>query len=164
MTSSQADQVRPRHASSEAAGPAIAPRSQLADLHRARILSGTARTLDERGYSSTTVAMVIESARVSRSRFYELFSGSDACIVALLDELVGYVEHHLRQRQIGELPWDERVRQGLWVVLSCLEREPLLARACILHSVGVAGLNRRAARAGDRHARVTGRRRPRDLR
>jgi AcrR family transcriptional regulator len=83
--------------------------------------------------------MVIETARVSRSRFYELFSGSDSCISALLEELVGFVEHHLRERRIDELPWDERVRQALWVILSCLDQEPLLARACVLHSVGASG-------------------------
>ena len=139
MTSAQAEAVRSRHGSSEQGVPAPPLRSQLADLHRARILSGTARTLDERGYASTTVAMVIEAARVSRSRFYELFSGSDACITALLEELVGYVEHHLRHRRVAEQPWDERVRQGLWVILSCLENEPLLARASVVHSVAVAG-------------------------
>jgi AcrR family transcriptional regulator len=86
------------------------------------------------------VATVIQTARVSRSRFYELFSGSEACVAALLEELVGYVEHHLRQRHIDDLPWDERVRQGLWVILCCLEHEPLLARVYVLHSVGVAGV------------------------
>jgi AcrR family transcriptional regulator len=111
--------------------------SGLADLHRARILASIARTLDERGYASTTVALVIESARVSRARFYELFSGTDACVATLLEELVGFVEHHLRERRLAVLPWDERVRQGLWVILSCLEQEPLLARVCVLHSVAV---------------------------
>lgn len=117
----------------------LPPRSQLADLHRARILSSTARTVDEHGYPATTVAMVIESARVSRNRFYELFSGSDACITALLDELAGYVEYHLERLRVSDLPWEERIRQGLWVILSCLEHEPLLARACVLHSVAAAG-------------------------
>ena len=139
MRSSQAEGFRSRHGSSEPVVAGSPLRSQLADLHRARILSGTARTLDERGYASTTVAMVIEAARVSRSRFYELFSGSDACIAALLEELVGYVGRHLRDRRVAELPWDERVRQGLWVILSCLEHEPLLARTGVVHSVAVSG-------------------------
>lgn len=139
MPSSQADGVRSRHASSQPGGPLLPPRSQLADLHRARILCGTARTLDERGYAATTVARIVETARVSRGRFYELFSGSDACIAALLDELVAYIEHHLRERRVSEMPWTERMRQGVWIVLSCLEHEPLLARACVLHSVGVPG-------------------------
>lgn len=138
--SSQADGARQGHASSAHAEGALAPaRSQLTDLHRARILTATARTLDARGYAGTTVAQVIETARVSRSRFYELFGSCDACITALLDELVDLVEQQMTLRGLGRLPWAERVREGLWVILCCLEQQPVLARSCILHSVGAGG-------------------------
>jgi AcrR family transcriptional regulator/DNA-binding MarR family transcriptional regulator len=135
VSSSQADDVRRGRANS-AAGPA---RFQLTDLHRARIHCATAVTLSERGYAGTTVAQVVEAAKVSRSRFYELFRSCDDCIASLLDELAAYVSRELRARQVVELPWEERVREGLWVILSCLEQQPLLAEACVQHAAGAAG-------------------------
>ncbi len=139
MASPQGSRSGSGHASSAASTAASAPGSQLVDLHRARILAGTVWSLEERGYQATTVALIIERAQVSRGRFYELFAGVDSCIAALLDELVAFVGHHLLERRVADLPWDERVRQGLWVILSCLEQEPLLARACMIASLGVAG-------------------------
>jgi AcrR family transcriptional regulator len=117
----------------------------MADLHRARILSATAQIMDERGYVPATVAQITQRARVSRSRFYELFGSCDACIVGLLDELVDVVSRELHERRVAALPWDERMRAGLWTILSCLERQPVLARACVVHSVraGTPVLNRR---------------------
>ena len=130
--------------------------TQLADLHRARILSAAARTLDERGYVGTTVARITASARVSRSRFYELFGSCDACIAALLDEMVDLAAHELRQRDVETLPWDERMRAGLWTILCCLEQQPLLAKACVVHSVrgGVEVLDRREGAIADLVAAV----------
>jgi AcrR family transcriptional regulator len=135
MASSQADRVRRGRASSPA-GPA---RFQLTDLHRARILSAAAVTLNERGYAGTTVALIVEAARVSRSRFYELFGSCDACIASLLDELAAHVRRELHRRGVAELPWEERIREGLWVILSCLEQQPVLARACIQHAASAGG-------------------------
>jgi AcrR family transcriptional regulator len=136
-------------------GP-ITARTQLADPHRARILSAVARSLDERGYVGTTVAQITASARVSRSRFYELFGSGDAGIAGLLDEFVALVAHELHERGVETLPWDERMRAGLWTILSCLEQQPLLARTCVVHSVraGTEVLDRREAIIADLVAAV----------
>jgi AcrR family transcriptional regulator len=145
LTKSQAGSIQEERASSARLSARSPSSSQLSDLHRTRILAAAARLLDERGYAATTVAQVIERARVSRSRFYELFAGCDACVVALLDELVATVDRELAERLRATDAWDERVRQAVWVILSCLERQPLLARACVVHSVrgGTEVLDRR---------------------
>lgn len=135
MAGSKTGPLQRGQASSGLASGPLTARTQLADLHRARILSAAARTLDERGYVGATVAQLTASARVSRSRFYELFGSGDACIAGLLDELVELVAHELDERGVKTLPWDERMRAGLWTILTCLEQQPLLARACVLHSV-----------------------------
>lgn len=139
VTDPQPNEARQGHRSSAGAAEVEQPRSQLTDLHRARILAAAARTLDERGYAGMTAAQVIATAGVARSRFYELFGNCDACVAALLDELVALIGSELRQRRVTELPWDERMREALWVALCCLEQHQVLARACILRSVGAGG-------------------------
>ncbi len=54
------------------------------------------------------------------------------------------------------LPWQERVRGGLWVILSFLDREPALARVCVVQSLrgGPALLERREEILGQLAAAV----------
>ena len=46
----------------------------MARVQEARLLTATLETVDERGYSSLTVAQITERAGVSRKTFYDLFA------------------------------------------------------------------------------------------
>jgi AcrR family transcriptional regulator len=68
------------------------PGVQVAEIQRSRLLSGAAGAIEEHGYAHTTVAQITGRARVSRRTFYELFANREACLVALIESVVGLVE------------------------------------------------------------------------
>ena len=108
------------------------PREQVAEVQRSRLLVGAVGAIDEHGYSQTTVGHIALRARVSRRTFYELFADREACLAALFEDVVGMVEGELAAAGLGGLPWRERVRGGLWAILSFFDREPALARVCVI--------------------------------
>jgi AcrR family transcriptional regulator len=115
--------------------PLDAPRVQVDEIQRSRLLVAAAAVIDELGYEQTSVARVTTRARVSRRTFYELFGNREACLVALLDEVAGRVERELAAAGLEGLVWRERVRGGLWTILSFLDEEPVLARICVVHAL-----------------------------
>ena len=129
----------------ELALPRGTPRVQVEEIQRSRLLVAAAAVIDELGYEQTSVQRITARARVSRRTFYELFGNRDACLVALLDETTERVERELDAAGLKGLPWRERVRGGLWVILSFLDSEPMLARICVVQALhgGPQALERR---------------------
>jgi AcrR family transcriptional regulator len=126
---------RRQRGSERVLSPLEAPRVQVDEIQRSRLLVAAAAVIDELGYEQTSVARITTRARVSRRTFYELFGNREACLVALLDEVAGRVKRELAAAGLEGLAWRERVRGGLWVILSFLEREPLLARIWVVHAL-----------------------------
>jgi AcrR family transcriptional regulator len=136
---------RSRRGSKELVLSLGAPRVHVEEIQRSRVLTAAAAVIDEVGYEQSTVQRIAARARVSRRTFYELFENRDACLVALLDEVVKRVEQELEAAGLGSLAWRERVRGGLWVILSFLDAEPALARICVVQALhgGPAAMERR---------------------
>jgi AcrR family transcriptional regulator len=111
-------------------------RGQVEEIQRSRLLAAAAVVIDELGYDRTSVQRITGRARVSRRTFYELFGNRDACLVGLIDEVVGRLELELAAAGLERLAWRERVRGGLWVILSFLDQEPVLARICVVQALG----------------------------
>jgi AcrR family transcriptional regulator/DNA-binding MarR family transcriptional regulator len=120
-------------------------RGQVEEIQRSRLLVAAAATIDELGYERASVQRITGRARTSRRTFYELFGNRDACLVGLIDEVVGRIERELTAAGLERLAWRERVRGGLWTILSFLDQEPLLARICVVHALsgGSLALERR---------------------
>ncbi len=112
-----------------------APRVQVEEIQYSRLLVAVAATIDELGFEQSTVTRIAARAKVSRRTFYELFENRETCLVALLDAVVELVERDLDAAGLENLEWCERVRAGLWAILSFLEREPLLARIWVVHAL-----------------------------
>ncbi len=104
------------------------------EIQRSRLLAGAVAALEELGYTQTTVTQITERARVSRRTFYELFENRDECLGALLDDVLGMLEGELAEAGLEGFAWRERVRRGLGVILGFFDREPALARVCVVHS------------------------------
>jgi AcrR family transcriptional regulator len=103
-------------------------------MQRARLLSAAVSVVDELGWSGVSVADIAARARVSRRTFYDLFANREECLLAVLDGMVERVERDVKVA-VGEgAVWVERVRRGLWTVLCCLDRDPVLARVCLVQS------------------------------
>jgi AcrR family transcriptional regulator len=72
-------------------GRHAAPREIVAESQRGRLLLAMASAVAEKGYARTSVADVIERARVSRRSFYEHFSNKEECFLAAYDEGVSWL-------------------------------------------------------------------------
>ncbi len=109
--------------------------ARLEGIQRSRLLAAAVRAIDELGYAHTSVELITSRARVSRRTFYELFENRDGCLAALVEDVVAGIERELAEAELGGLPWRERVRGGLWVILSFFDREPVLARVCVVQAL-----------------------------
>jgi AcrR family transcriptional regulator len=111
------------------------------EIQRNRLVSAAIRSLDEVGYANTSVASITSHARVSRRTFYQLFPDRDSCLLAVFEYLLALIERDLTVAELDGLPWRERMRIGLCRILSFLEREPAMARVCVVQSLqGNAGI------------------------
>jgi AcrR family transcriptional regulator/DNA-binding MarR family transcriptional regulator len=111
------------------------PRVQVEEIQRSRLLVAAAAAIDELGYEQASVARITARARVSRRTFYDLFGNREECMVVLIDEVAARIERELLAAGIEQLPWRERVRGGLWTILSFLDAEPVLARICVVQAL-----------------------------
>ncbi len=127
-----------RRSRAAAAVPAVGgsvPREQIVEIQRARLLAAAVVAVDELGYADTTVGDITGRARVSRRTFYELFSNREECLAAVLEDVVALVRGEVAAAGLDGLEWRERVRGGLWAILSFLDREPVLARVCVVQAL-----------------------------
>lgn len=111
------------------------PRALLMEIQRARMLSAALSVVDELGYPGATVAHVTSRARVSRLTFYNVFANREDCLLAALESVVERIERELSELHLDELSWRERVRGGLWTILSFFDRELVLARVCVVQAL-----------------------------
>jgi AcrR family transcriptional regulator len=109
--------------------------SAVAEVQHSRLLAAAIRTVEERGYADVTVAQITARARVSRRTFYELFVNCEQCLSEAFAEVVELVETELTRHDLVDLAWSERVRLGLWRILRYFDREPVLARFCVVHAL-----------------------------
>jgi AcrR family transcriptional regulator len=111
------------------------PRVQVAEMQRARLLAAAVATFAELGYSRSSVAHITARARVSRRTFYDLFENREDCLLAVLRDAVERIEGEIAAANLDEQAWRERVRGGLLVILSFFDREPTLARVCVVQAL-----------------------------
>ncbi len=111
------------------------PHPHVAEIQRSRLLAAAVRTVEELGYSQATVAHITHRARVSRRTFYELFANREECLLAALESVVESIRGEIAAAELDGLVWRERVRGGLWAILSFFDREPVLARVCVVQAL-----------------------------
>ena len=109
--------------------------ARLVEIQRVRLLAAAVRAVDELGYADTTVAHITARARVSRRTFYELFADREECLAAALGGHPWRDRGGARRGGLDGLAWRERVRGGLWAILSFFDREPALARVCVVQAL-----------------------------
>jgi AcrR family transcriptional regulator len=102
---------------------------------RARITQALVEVFAEHGLAGATVGLVVRRAGVSTRSLYRYFDGLEEGLIAImesaLDETVALVSRELR----GTGCWQDGVRSALAAVLSYFDREPKLARVCILETL-----------------------------
>src|SRR5579862_8402280 len=110
-------------------------RVRVSEMQRSRLLAAAAAVVDEQGYARVTVADIAERARVSRRTFYDLFENREACLGALIEDVLERIEGEISRAGLDGLSWRERVRGGLVAILLFFDREPVLARVCVVQSL-----------------------------
>jgi AcrR family transcriptional regulator len=106
-------------------------------MQRARLLAAAVVAVEELGWSRVTVAGIAARARVSRRTFYDLFDDREDCLLAVCEDTTGRIAAEIATviaAKDEHLVWRERVRTGLGVILSFFDREPELARFCVVQS------------------------------
>jgi AcrR family transcriptional regulator len=111
------------------------PRTRVSEVQRSRLLASAVVTIDELGYPRATVGRITARARLSRRTFYQMFANRDECFAAALEELVATIAGELAAAGLERLAWRERVRKGLWTILAYFDREPALARICVVQAL-----------------------------
>ncbi len=110
-------------------------RVRVSEMQRSRLLGAAVVAVNEEGYANVTVGHITERARVSRRTFYDLFENREACLGALIEGVVERIEREIARSGLDGLSWRERVRGGLVAILSFFDREPALARVCVVQSL-----------------------------
>jgi AcrR family transcriptional regulator/DNA-binding MarR family transcriptional regulator len=123
------------------------------DYRRALLLRAAATAAVEHGYGRVTVAHITARAKISRRTFYELFADREECLLAVMADIDAQLTSELKMAGLEGLEWRERIRRGLWTVLRFFDREPVLARFCVVESAR--GEDRMAAYREDLLARIT---------
>jgi AcrR family transcriptional regulator/DNA-binding MarR family transcriptional regulator len=138
------DHSTPRRGNRVVRGPVRSPslqpaaarngRVRVSEMQRSRLLGGAVAAVEELGWSNVTVASIASRARVSRKTFYDLFTDREDCLLAVLRDTQERIVNELVAGDLDGLAWRERVRMGLWTILCFFDREPELARLCVVQS------------------------------
>jgi AcrR family transcriptional regulator len=110
-------------------------RQFVAQNQRERLLAALAECLYERGYESTTVAVIGKRAAVSKSDFYKHFESKEACFLAAYDDAVERVRDCLQEACRPRRSWQARVLDALESLLELLAADPALARLLLVEGL-----------------------------
>lgn len=109
--------------------------AEVEQMQRSRLLAGAVPAIDEHGYAQATVAQITRRAGVSRRTFYEIFANREECLTAVIDDVVSTIAAELHEQDLEGQTWRERIRAGLTAILAFLDREPVLARVCVVQAL-----------------------------
>jgi AcrR family transcriptional regulator len=114
---------------------------RVSEVQRARILSGMVRVIAEEGVGGATVARIVACAGVSRRTFYELFSGSEDCLLAVFQDTI--IRASMIAREASSLAvcaspsaWREQLRGGLCALLCFFDAEPFSGSLLVVDALG----------------------------
>ncbi|HEX2071763.1 MAG TPA: TetR/AcrR family transcriptional regulator [Thermoleophilaceae bacterium] len=116
------------------------------EVQRGRLLDALAEVIAEEGYLDTTVHKILKRAGISRRTFYEIFTDKEDCFLAAYqeaaDHVIVLVQRACRLGGTAEI----RIENSLRAMLEFAEREPQVARMCIVEAMA-AGEKARQRRA-----------------
>lgn len=106
-------------------------------IRRDSILGAVVEVVAERGVANSSVELVCARARVSRRTFHGCFAGGlDECLVAVMDGALAQVGALAVRSFEQEDYWLDGMRLALVELLAFFDREPALARVCLVETLG----------------------------
>lgn len=116
-------------------GPHGIPRAVVHEVQRGRLLDALAEVIAEEGYLDTTVHKILKRAGISRRTFYEIFTDKEDCFLAAYQEAADHILVIVQRAcRLGGTP-EVRVENGLRALLEFAEREPQVARMCVVEAM-----------------------------
>lgn len=107
------------------------------DLQRARVQRALAEEMAAReDPHAATVADVVARAGVSRRTFYELYADREDCFLAALESGLQLAGEEMYAAYARRARWQDGIRAALAELLGLLDREPALARLCVVYALG----------------------------
>lgn len=105
------------------------------EMQRRRLLLAFTEVLAEGGLQTAGIGRICTRAGVSRRTFYDLFEDREACFIAALDLSIEQIAHTVVPAYQGAERWRERIRRALTELLECFDRDPGLARLCVVETL-----------------------------
>jgi AcrR family transcriptional regulator len=105
------------------------------DHQRERLISAMVEVVNAKGYQATSVADVLNLARVSRSAFYELFRDKEDCFLACYDRGTGLLFDAINAALGEGGPWAQRVGRAYDAVAATFAEHPDLGRVCMVEAL-----------------------------
>lgn len=127
-------------------GPGGPPPQIVARVQRDRLFRALAAIAAEQGYAATTVAHVLQRAKISRRTFYSLFKDKEDCFLAAYEEAMNDALAAVMAECTDSGEAAERIVCGARVLARLCSDEPAIANLCVVEVLG-AGPAGHAARA-----------------
>ena len=106
---------------------------------RRRILDAAVRLFGERGYHSTTVPMIVESAASSTGSFYSYFDNKEDVFVAAVRDVGDALSRNLNEAIDRHQRADEQLRAAVEALFLFLAGNPPAARILVVESASQGG-------------------------
>ena len=107
------------------------------ELQRARVQRALAEEMAAReDPHEVTVADVVARAGVSRRAFYELYADRESCFLAAFEAGLQLAGQEMYAAYARQARWQDGVRAALAELLGLLERDPAMARLCVVYALG----------------------------
>jgi AcrR family transcriptional regulator len=85
---------------------------------------------------AVSVADVIARAGISRRAFHELYADRESCFLAAFEAGLQLAGEEMYAAYARQARWQDGVRAALAQLLGLLEREPAMARLCVVYALG----------------------------
>lgn len=108
----------------------------MASVQRSRLLVAVIEVVEEVGYAEMTVGKVIGRARVSRKTFYDTFADRESCFLAAFEQVVARSRWLAEDAYAQQSGWRKGIRAALEAILILMEKQPGLARVCVVDALG----------------------------
>jgi AcrR family transcriptional regulator len=116
------------------------------DPFRARLLTGLAVSIGERGYRATTVADIVRQARTSKRTFYDHFASKEECFIDLLGADMQEMIDRIRDSVDPDAAPDVQIRSAVDAYVHHIAARREIALSRIREAPGLGDVARRLHR------------------
>ncbi len=107
------------------------PAEEVARNQRERLFAAMVAVVAEKGYEGTRVEDLLELSGVSRSAFYEHFSGKEDCLLAAINAFLGPTIGAVAESN-GHAPGEERARAAFDALIELIVDQAAASRMCFV--------------------------------